>query len=246
MIHDYKIHANQEIIYLKGIDAFKPASVKKYRWQENVMRWIINTVVNGFNYKALPKKQFALTCSCMQANCLKPNCSLLRRSLCAWSPFWRTCSWDLKWLHYYSSKFSQSIMHSHCIINVPEVEQLDGVGVWVTDPCVGRLTVAAILTAQIHKSLLHYCWHWQGKWTKNFWEKHRNTSRQKVQCNIRNRLTYKEGRPTITSPSSTTAAPPFCIGSTVKCWLIECFSRINLKVMDLLIWNAFWIAWSLD
>ena len=31
-------------------------------------------------------------------------------------------------------------------INVPEVEQLDGVGVWVTATCAGGLTVAAILT----------------------------------------------------------------------------------------------------
>ena len=42
-------------------------------------------------------------------------------------------------------------MHSHCIIDVPEAEQLDGVGAWVTDACVGGLTVAAILTAQIHE-----------------------------------------------------------------------------------------------
>ena len=37
-------------------------------------------------------------------------------------------------------------MHSHCINNAPEVELLDGVGVWVMDAC-----VAAILTTQIQE-----------------------------------------------------------------------------------------------
>ena len=76
---------------------------------------------------------------------------------------WRTWSWIWNDCINIKVNFNEFIMHSHFIINVPEVEQLDEAGVWVTDACVGGLTVAAILTAQIHKSLLHYCWHRQGK-----------------------------------------------------------------------------------
>ena len=40
-------------------------------------------------------------------------------------------------------------MHRLCVMNVPEVEQLDRV--WVTDGCVGGLTVAVILTKWVHE-----------------------------------------------------------------------------------------------
>ena len=42
-------------------------------------------------------------------------------------------------------------MHRLCMMNVPEVEQLDGV--WVKEGCVGELTVAVILTEWVHNFL---------------------------------------------------------------------------------------------
>ena len=107
------------------------------------------------NYKALPKNNLHLpapTCRPTAYNwtaaCSEGDCVL--DLLSGWRTWSRICI-------NITVNFIQSIMHSHCIINVPEVEQLDGAGVWVTDACVGGLTVAAILTAQIHKSLLHHC-----------------------------------------------------------------------------------------
>ena len=130
----------------------------KYYWQENFMGcyddsgWWLQLQALPKNNLGLPAPTCRPTAYNWTAACSEGDCVL-------------DLLWSKIWNDYINItvNFNQSIMHSHCIINVPEVEQLDGAGVWVTDACVGGLTVAAILTAQMHKSLLYYCWHRQGK-----------------------------------------------------------------------------------
>ena len=112
---------------------------------------IIKTVVNGFNYKALTKNNLhlpAVTC--------RPTAYNSILSGLEWACVLDLPSGELQVGSegiITAVSFNQFSVHSYCIINLPEVQQLDGVGVWITesDVCVGGLTVAAILTAQIHK-----------------------------------------------------------------------------------------------
>lgn len=100
---------------------------------------IINMVVN-IDASTI-EQQIAFTCNYAN-HCLWLSHCLLRRSPITWSSFWRT-QWCWIWNNCINI-IGQINMNRLCMMNVPEVEQLDGV--WVPDGCVGGLTVAVILT----------------------------------------------------------------------------------------------------
>ena len=135
------------IIDQKSIDAFKPASVKKYYWPANLWgAMIIGAIIFSQLYSITWNNLHLPT-----VTCLRLNCNLLRRSLHTWSLSWRIWTWIWNDCSFKTVSFNQVNLHSHCIINAPEVELLDGVGVWVMDACVGGLTVAAVFTTQIQE-----------------------------------------------------------------------------------------------